>query len=135
MLGHRDPRQRDKDYLGWIATLPCLACMCLHGKYKLGVHVAHVRFADDAAGWRSVGMQEKPSDVRTVPLCPPHHVGDSRKTSLTQHNMNEREFYEALGVNAPDVCLALRDAYENGTSGSTVIARFGALATRKRESS
>ncbi len=127
MIGARDPRQRDPEYLGWVSRLPCAACM-VKGKFKSGVHVAHLRTGSPEHEKRPTGMAEKPSDVWVLPLCPPHHVGDTRQTKLTQHAMGGLDFWRAVGINPFDLCLALRAAYENGTSGSTVVARFAAQA-------
>jgi hypothetical protein len=130
-LDQRAPRVRESAYLGWIAHLPCIACM-VDGTHNTAVHAAHVRFADFDAGWRSVGMQEKPDDRRCLPLCPPHHTGDARRVRITQHAMNEREFYEAIHVDATALCAALSDAFDAGRSGHAVIARFAAKARREK---
>lgn len=131
-LRQRDPRERSEAFKGWIAGLPCIACMSIDGTINRHVHVAHVRFSDAEASWRSVGMQEKPSDFRCVPLCPAHHTGDSSKTKFTQHNMGEREFYEMLHVNVIALVGRLVDAFERQQSGAMVIATFAATARRSR---
>lgn len=128
MLGHRDPRERDPAYMGWIAKLPCIACL-VRGKHTLGVHVAHLRMGSEDHDKRPTGMAEKPSDRWTLPLCPPHHVNGNE----SQHHVGEEPFWEALNINPFDLCLKLRDAYESGTSGSTVIALFAARARRQME--
>ncbi|MBU0801420.1 MAG: hypothetical protein KKA05_10535 [Alphaproteobacteria bacterium] len=74
----RDPRQIDRDYKGWIAGLRCVAC-AYNFVTTYGVHVAHIRMSDAAAGWRNTGMQEKPHDRRTAPLCPKHHTPRSSR--------------------------------------------------------
>lgn len=51
-------RLRDKDYLGRVAELPCVAC----GAWP--VHVHHRTGA---------GFGLKASDYDTMPLCPKHH--------------------------------------------------------------
>lgn len=112
--GQRGPRVRDKVYLGWVAQLPCVACLRETGAVVRPVHVAHVRFSDAAAGWRNPGLQCKPSDERTTPLCPDHHIRD-------QHAGAERAFWERLGIRAPDLCGDLRDAFTNNRSGEDVL--------------
>jgi hypothetical protein len=110
----RDPRIRDPAYMAWIARLPCLACL-VHGKITWGVHVAHLRAGSEAHNKRPTGGAEKPSDRWTLPLCPPHHVGDHRVVDLTQHSMGELEFWEALGIDPFSVCIQLRAIYADRT--------------------
>jgi len=118
----RDPRQRDKQYLGWVATLPCVACACA-GRMKLGVHVAHIRTGfPEAIGWRDVGKAEKPSDIRTAPLCPDHHLNGPN----AQHRSNERAWWDRLRIHPPTFCSALVAAYEAGTPGQEVIRQAAA---------
>lgn len=131
-MNRRDPRERDPDYCAFIARLPCVICMT-SGSYRRGVHVAHLRTSSPEHGKRAVGMAEKPHDRPwTLPLCPPHHVGDVRVTRNTQHHQNELAFYERAGLNPFELCLALDDAYEAGRPGAPVIAIFAARARRSR---
>lgn len=90
--------------MGFIAKLPCVACLAETGLAKWGVHVAHIRAGYPEDGWPPTGMAQKPSDRRTAPLCPPHHLDD-------QHKMNEREWWENLGIYPPQLCAALEAAY------------------------
>lgn len=119
--------------MGWIAGLPCVACLTLGRETALrrrrGVHVAHVRMADAEAGWRETGMAEKPSDRRTVPLCPEHHVNGPE----AQHNMGERGFWEWLGIDPAALCTALSAAFDLAESGDPVIIRFAAKAAATRQ--
>lgn len=110
----RQPRLRDKLYLGWVSQLPCVACLRETGAVVRPVHVAHVRFSDAAAGWKNPGLQCKPGDDRTTPLCPDHHIRD-------QHAGEERAFWERLGIWPPDLCADLRDAFTNNRSGEDVL--------------
>lgn len=117
-LRQREPRVRDKAYLGWVARLPCVACAAQGRGFRDGVHVAHIRASwADQAGWRDVGRSEKPSDVRTAPLCPAHHMDGPE----AQHRMSERQFWAQLGIWPPAFCGALRRAYEDGEDGRDVI--------------
>lgn len=118
-IRQRAPRLRDKPYLAWIATLPCVACYCRGGFITRPVHVAHIRSAYAADGWRETGKSEKPSDTRTAPLCPHHHTDGPD----AQHRMSERLFWSCLDVHPPAFCAALRAAYEARTSGADVIRR------------
>ena len=67
-LRQREPRQHDKRHLDFIRSLPC--CIC--GE-DTTVEAAHIRTSSLQHGKRQTGMQEKPSDKWTVPLCGKHH--------------------------------------------------------------
>jgi len=79
---------RDADYLAMVRQLPCLKC----GDEPC--EPAHVRFASAAFG-KAGGMQKKPDDRHSVPLCPGCH----RLDRDAQHNRNEREFWDSIGLN------------------------------------
>lgn len=72
VVRQREPRVRDKAYLGWVARLPCVAC-AVRGILRRPVEVAHVKCGYPKAGWREFGVSEKAHDARTVPLCPTCH--------------------------------------------------------------
>lgn len=124
----KDPRERDRPYMAWVAKLPCLACMC-HGKYTRGVHVCHIRLSRAEAGWLNPGMQQKPHDRRVWPGCPSHHLygKDSQ-----HHAGDEARWWEELGVDPVEFVAALNAAYDAGHSGGAVVAAFAARAARKR---
>lgn len=132
-LRQREARERDPAYMGWIAKLPCVACLATTGQLTRGVHVAHLRASSLEHGKRQTGMQEKPSDAWTTPLCPPHHVGDKTKVAFSQHSMGELDFWSRVGIDPFLLCLALKGAYENNREGGAVIAEFAAQARRSRE--
>jgi hypothetical protein len=76
---------RDKSHLGFVSTLPCLAC----GR-RGPCETAHVRLGTDGAAGR------KPSDRYTVPLCAVCHD--------IQHAFGEATFWAAVqnrGVTDP----------------------------------
>lgn len=125
-LRQRDPRQRESAYLGWVAQCPCVACFVEHSRLNWEVQVAHVRFADADAGWRSVGMAEKPDDRRTAPLCAGHHTDGPG----AQHDGNEREFWERLGIDVTRLCADLSDAFDRGVLGAAVIADHAGRARK-----
>lgn len=112
--------------MGKIAKLPCLACLVRRGIRVWPVHVAHVRCGyPEEPGWRSVGAGEKPSDVRTLPLCPSCHLYGKDG----QHPAgDERGWYEALGVFPPALCAALAEAFSCGRSGEKVLFSFANAA-------
>lgn len=117
MIGERDPRQRDPAFLGYVARLPCLACM-VGGKVKWGVQVAHLRAASPEHEKRYTGKGEKPSDRWVLPLCQPHHTGDLSRVEFSQHEMSELDFWARLGIADPfQVCIDLYGAYERSPRG------------------
>jgi len=140
MIGQRDPRERDPAFLGYVAKLPCLACM-VSGKVKWGVHVAHLRAASPEHDKRYTGKGEKPSDRWTLPLCPPHHVGDLTRVPFSQHEMGELDFWARLGIADPfQVCIDLYEAFQRRPRGSAsagagvaIISKAAALARRTLE--
>lgn len=79
---------RDLPYLALIRQLPCLKCGMEPSE------AAHVRFSSAAFG-KTSGMQRKPKDSETVPLC----AGCHRLDRDAQHNRSEREFWDSVGVN------------------------------------
>lgn len=111
----RQPRVRDNTYLQWIRRLPCVCCGS-----RERVEAAHIRAGYQVEGWRPVGMQEKPDDVRVAPLC----ALDHREGPDAQHRGNERAWWSARGIEPPDLCAALRRAYENNEDGEAVVRRF-----------
>jgi hypothetical protein len=130
----RQPRVRDRVYLAWIRRLPCVACLSATIATPLlnrhGVEAAHVRCGYPQDGWRPTGMQERPDDTRTVPLCAPHH----RLGPRAQHATSERLWWEALGIHPPEFCAALRSAFENSRDGALVVKLFASRAvTAKSE--
>lgn len=86
--GVKEVAGRDLDYLAMVRQLPCLKC----GDEPC--EPAHIRFASAAFG-KSSGMQKKPDDRFTVPLCPGCH----RLDRDAQHNRGEREFWDSIGIN------------------------------------
>lgn len=120
-LRQREPRVRDPKHMAKISRLPCLACLIKRGAKRYGVHVAHVRASYiEAEGWREVGKAEKPSDTRTIPLCPGHHMDYPD----AQHRSNEKQWYADLGVYPPNLCAALVEAFAAGATGESVLMRF-----------
>lgn len=124
----REPRERDPDYCGWIASLPCVAC-ARWGMFKQGVHVAHLRASSLEHGKRETGKAEKPHDRWTTPLCPYHHMNGGRK-SQTYYLGGEEAFWGDLGIDPFELCLELNTAYVNGGNGRAVIATLAARAGR-----
>lgn len=99
-------RVREPPYLAFIRRQPCAARAL--GGCDGPVEAAHVRFSDARAGRRNPGLQVKPSDEYTLPLCASHH----RTGPVAQHSMNERAFYALVGVDPVILMSELRQAYE-----------------------
>lgn len=76
---------RNASYLKWIRTLPCASCGDPGSS-----QAAHVRMGNGG------GMGLKPSDYRTLPLCPECHGA--------QHAGGERTFWETIEKN-PDAMM------------------------------
>ena len=120
-LRQRDPRVRDRAYLGWIKDLPCVSCAA-QGFTRFGVHAAHVKVGFPEAGWRAFGHAEKSHDRQATPLCADcHQYGPDAQHR--NRNGDERAWWERRKVYPPAFCEALRGAYESGEPGSWVVRR------------
>lgn len=111
----REPRVRDKPYLGWIARLPCIACAVI-ARRTWPVEVAHIKCGFPEAGWRAFGSSEKSHDRFTAGICDFHH----RLGPDAQHQNrggSERDWWQRRNVYPPTFCGALREAYERGEDG------------------
>lgn len=121
----RDPRIRDKAFLGFVAQLPCVSCVCRGHSQRTRTEVCHVKVSFPEAGWRAFGHSEKSHDKgRTVPLCSECH----RTGPAAQHaNLggDERHFWKELAVYPPALCSALVEAYEARADGARVIRHAG----------
>jgi len=93
------PPIRDKAHLDHVRGKAC--CVC--GRPPRSA-AAHVRFSDFAAGTVNPGMQRKPCDSLTVPLCDP---GCHKEAPGSQHDGNERAFWEARGLNPHAIAAGL----------------------------
>lgn len=136
-LRQRDPRERNSLYMGWIAKLPCPACLRTKGRMNREVQVAHLRIGSPEHGKRPTGMQERPSDAPWVlPLCPAHHQGDKHRAKISQDvgAGGERGFwFDYLGIDPFALCIELHDAYEAGkptAAGVNIISRAVGQARR-----
>lgn len=90
----RQPRKHDEKHLRFIRGLPCLIC-----RNNIETQAAHIRMADRRAAKRHVGLQKKPDDVWTVPLCGKCHA--------MQHDMNEEQFWDIAMIDPVFVAMAL----------------------------
>ena len=110
-LRQREPRLVDEKYLRWLRKKPC--CVC--GK-PAPSDACHIRFGSSFYGKRDVGMGEKPDDRWAIPMC--------RVCHITQHSMNEQEFYRERRI--LPLLLAQRLYSEFGGDG-------GKVQTKKRK--
>lgn len=115
-LRQRQPRVQDRAHLAWIRTLPSV----VPGREP--VEAAHVRYADDRYGKRSVGTSLKPSDRWVVPLAADQH--------RRQHSMNEREFWESVGID-PVVIAALLYVHHGDDGAAHQVIRNARLISRR----
>lgn len=127
MIRAKDPRIREKDYLGWVARLPCLSCMT-QSVYTTQVQVCHIRMSDADAGWTNPGMQQKPHDRRVWPGCVKCHLDGPN----AQHKSNEADWWRKLGVDPVALVRDLNTAYDAQQPGAPVIARHAALGRKNR---
>jgi hypothetical protein len=88
-------RVRDNPFLAYLRRQPCEACGSVQR-----IEAAHIRAGYAEDGWAPTGMQVKPSDFRALPLCAAHH----REGPDAQHRMNERLFWNRLGIHPPARC-------------------------------
>lgn len=115
-LRQRQPRVTDSRHLAFIRDLPSL----VPGREP--VEAAHIRYADDRYGKRSVGTGLKPSDRWVVPLAADQH--------RRQHSMAEREFWESAGID-PVVIAALLYAHSGDDSAAIQVIRNARLISRR----
>jgi hypothetical protein len=106
----RRDRKRDREYMAWIASLPCIVCYAsyyfpvwaLHewpnGKECMPVEVAHV-------GDRGLGA--KCSDRETIPLCAQHH----REGSDAVHRLG-KNFWSHHGIDRDQLVAQLQRRFE-----------------------
>lgn len=99
-------RARDNAHLDAIRQLPCINPRCRRD--PAGV-AAHVRFACSAVGKPQTGMQTKPDDAWTLPLCQSCHTD----APDAQHKGDEIAFWQRLGIDPLKIATALYDASPN----------------------
>jgi len=126
----KSARVHDSAYMGFIAKLQCPACLYA-GIWNTEVQVAHLRAGSLEHGKRPTGMQEKPSDRWTLPLCMPHHTGDRRSAKISQHSMSETEFWKSFGIDPFQLCIDLGAAFDRKSPGRGVISQAVAAGKKK----
>lgn len=133
-LRQRAPRQISRDHKGFIAGLPCVACLVTGPKIVRPVQVAHLSIGSLEHGKRATGMAEKASDQWTLPLCWPHHQGHAHKVGRRggQHEGSEAAFWADLRINPFALCEALQKAFGAGQPGTPVVIHFAAEARKEK---
>ena len=105
-LRQRAPRKRDEKHLAFVRSQPC--CVCRKAPQS---EAAHIRMPCPARSKPPTGMQQKPDDKWTVPLC----AGCHRNGSFAQHRMGEAEFWRGGRLDPFAIALALWNA--SGAAG------------------
>lgn len=106
-IDKKRPAKKDADYLKWLHELPCIVTG------QRPVEAAHVSYADPRYGKRERGKQEKADDRWAVPL----HADEHRK----QHQMDEREYWQSVGIDPLQVALALYGVKGDNTMAEIII--------------
>jgi hypothetical protein len=88
-------RKRDRKYLAWIRTLPCVCCGT---RYR--VQAAHV---GKHAGYRMC------PDRETIPLCLTHHLWEGGKES---HHRLGRKFWAFWKIDRDQTFTRLNAEYD-----------------------
>ncbi len=96
-LRWRDKRTIIPKYLYAVSAMPSV----ISGMSPC--QVCHIRYADARLDKRMTGMGEKPSDCWVLPMTPAEHT--------TQHQMNERKFWQDLGIDATQAAYDLYRAW------------------------
>ncbi len=85
---------RNLGHIAFVQMLPCLVT-----GHEGGVDAAHIRYGDPRCAKPHPGIGEKPSDMWVIPLCRMEHT--------KQHSMNERAYWESVGIDPVFYALAL----------------------------
>lgn len=97
----KQPRKKNENHLKAIRQCNCLVCGASYPS-----EAAHIRYSSMRYGKFHTGMGQKPDDKWTVPLCARcHRIGDKKITA--QHQMSERKFWKAHGINPIEIAAEL----------------------------
>ena len=109
-MTQRRPREKDKPNLEFIRELACIIC-----GDDTATEAAHIRYSDSRVAKINSGIQQKPHDRYTMPLCGKHH--------REQHNFgNERAWWSVKGIDDPIFyALALHGCTGDHQTGSEII--------------
>jgi hypothetical protein len=102
------PRIHRPKHLEFIRSLPCIV-----SGDNLTVEAAHIRFGDLRADKRPTGLGEKADDMWTLPLSGEMH--------RLQHTMDERKFWQHVGIDPIFYALALYAVSGDHERGARII--------------
>ena len=91
----KELRIKDKKYLKWVASNPCIICQ------HTDCNAHHITYAIP----RGFGL--KTGDQFTLPLCIKHHA------LLHNCGMSERNFWTKIDIDPMDICSIFYDHYNN----------------------
>ena len=103
-------REHNERHLDFIRELPCAVCAA-----QFATEAAHLRAGNLKFGKLPAGMQEKPSDKWTLPLCSACH--------RDQHDVNEERFWKARGINPWVLAMSLYNCSGDYELAATVLER------------
>lgn len=118
------PVNQQKKKLAYLCFIRRLQC-CVTGRE--GVEAAHVSFAKPWAGHYGRAKGTKAPDRFALPLHPEAHA--------SQHRMNEREWWEAHGIDPHELANTLWGIYSDGADNAVELCRArinSGLASRGR---
>ncbi len=104
----RRPRKHDEAHLRFIRQLPCAICLD-----NTSTEAAHIRYTELKVGRINPGMQQKPHDWFTVPLCGEHH--------REQHSQNERAWWRGYEIDPNTLALALYAISGDHEAGERIV--------------
>jgi hypothetical protein len=120
--GQRQARTKDPGYLSWLHGLPCIACRIEGPPWRANgfstlnpIEAAHQKHTDS----KGPALGKRPSDADSCPLCAWHH-----RLAPDACDPAQRKFWDRLGVNAGDFCLALYSGYQFDEDGAVIVHRF-----------
>ena len=82
----KELRIKDKKYLKWVASNPCIIC------HQYGCNAHHIQYAMPR------GIGQKVGDQFTLPLCVKHHH------QLHNCGMSEKQFWEKIDIDPIPIC-------------------------------
>lgn len=106
----RTARRHDPSHLDFIRQLPCLVT-----GDNTSVEAAHIRMADPRIAKPITGIGVKPDDRFVVPL--------SGRMHREQHEIGERKFWEARGIDPVLIALALFSVSGDHAEGTKIIEK------------
>jgi hypothetical protein len=96
----KELRIKDKKYLKWVASNPCIICQ------QYGCNAHHITYAMER------GIGQKVGDQFTIPLCVKHHH------QLHNCMMSERQFWEKIDIDPIPICAEFYSHFKNMWGGA-----------------